>query len=176
MPRSIWISWWIWELFSKFYSFWPRNRNIHRCSIISDLPRIYQLCHVDVLRERMQAGVRRFPLHPALAVQKVMKYILVQVRPNPPMPNSFLLRSHPHREEWKVLHRVSIISEISSLWIHNETKATWPTTCSARSPEKCSLMPPNCESRRNLEPQESVLHTVTVTILRDILVQRRRDS
>lgn len=54
---------------------------------------------MDVLRERMKAGVQQFPLHPAVAIQRAMKYVLVQVRPNPLMPNSFLLRTHPHREE-----------------------------------------------------------------------------
>lgn len=110
------------EFISKFYSFWPRNRNIHHCSIISALPRIYQLCHVDVLRERMKAGVWQFPLLPVLAIQKVMKHIFVQVRPNPLMRNSFLLRTHPHREEWKVLHHVSTMSDIASPWIHSETE------------------------------------------------------
>lgn len=33
---------------------------------------------MDVLRERMKAGVQQFPLHPAVAIQRAMKYVLVQ--------------------------------------------------------------------------------------------------
>lgn len=161
---------WIWKIFSKFYSFWPRNRNIHHCSMIPDLPRIYQLCHVDVLRERMKAGVQQFPLLPVLAIQTAINYILLQGRLNLLMPNSFQLKTHPLREKWKDLRHVSTISEIASSRIHYETKATWPRTCSARSSEKYSLMPFNWESKQNLGPQESVWHTMDVTILKDILV------
>lgn len=76
------------------------------------------------------------------------KLHLLQGRLNLLMPNSFQLKTHPLREKWKDLHHVSTIAEIASSWIHYETKATWPRTCSARSSEKYSLMPFSWESKQ----------------------------
>lgn len=59
----------------------------------------------------MKAGVWQFP---ALAVQRAMKCILVQLGPDMLMPNSFLLRTHPHREEQKVLHYIFTVSEVTN--------------------------------------------------------------
>lgn len=152
------ISWWIQKLFSKFYSSWPRNRNIHCCSIISDVPRKYQLCHVDMLGERMKAQVQQFPLLHAVAVQSdtvhhcagKTKSIDAQL---------IATETHPHREDQKK----GLTLCFYNIWNYhplntNETRATWYNNLLYQMPWKM-LINALCESRRNLEPQESILPT-----------------
>lgn len=174
------LSLWAWKLFSKFSSLWPRNRNIHHCSIISDLPRMYQLCHVDVLRMKSRSTA----IPPAACTSytksdEVIRYLYREWYASKskftdaqffPVEDSALTEN-----KRKVSHHVSTISVIASLQIPNETRATWPTTCSTRSPEKCSLMPSvNPEGICSLR---EVFCTLWLLMdLRDILVHRWRDS
>lgn len=100
VPRSIRTSWWklffqILQLLTQNWEYSSLQHNFRPAKSISVMS-----CRCAKGKDESWSTAIP-PALPALAIHRVLKYILVQVRPNPLMPNSFLSRTHPHREDWK---------------------------------------------------------------------------